>query len=250
MRAYIRVLPDLYQRKALGVCDTADCQREHAPYPANALGAFLGVLCLGETQTPSGRFASAAVLAALLDGPQGVGVPYSVCVPFLVEQGDLVEQSDGSLYIDGWDELQTGDWTVQDRMRRYRQRKSGKPVEPVLSDEEDPAVAYMQIIGRFPRGKAIEWIDDLIRQFGAEATRRAIAHAAERGTDNLLGRASDALRVDARKAELRERAAEQRKVAEGHRARNNVTLLVAYHNNGAHADAPNPECPECGRNAA
>jgi len=247
VRAYIRVLPDLYRRKALGVCDTETCDRPHVPYPPGALGAFLGTLCLAEAQTPSGRFASRKALVALLEGPRDTGFEYGQYVGFLLEQGDLVEQPDGSLYVEGWDELQTGDWTVQDRMRRYRQRKSGKPVEPQYAADADPAVAYMQIIGHFPRGKAIEWIDDLIRQFGADATRRAIAQSAESGTENLLGRASDALRADARRAELREREAEAKKVAAGQASRNRVTLLTSRHNSGGHAEQPDDECPYCNK---
>ncbi len=246
-RTYIKVLPDLYRRKALGLCDTQGCERTHRPYTPAALGAFLGVLCLADEYAPHGRFASRKALVALLEGAEDRGQEYAAEVEFLIEEGDLLPQPDGSLYVDGWTELQEGDYTVAERMRRYRDRKSPKPSKPDIDPDADPAVAYMQIIGHFPRGKAVEWIDDLIGRFGADATRRAICVAAEGGSEGLLGRASDALRMEARLAEQAEKREEAAKVAAGRKARNNVGLLVAYHNNGNHVDNPEPACPECRR---
>lgn len=238
-RSYIKVLPDLYRRKGLGLLG------EHPAYPPTAFAAYLGVLCLAEEQTPRGYFASRKVLAALLEGANGAGDVYAAEVDYLIQEGDLTEQPDGSLYVDGWFELQEGDWTVNERMRRYRDRKNPKPSKPDIDADADPAVAYMQIIGHFPRGKAVEWIDDLIAKFGADATRRAICAAAEGGSEGLLGRASDALRLEARLAEQKERREEEQKVAAGHASRNRTTLLTSRHNGGAHVGAPDPACPYC-----
>lgn len=250
-RAYIRVLPDLYRRKALGICDDEACHREHAPYPPAALGAFLGLLCLAETQTPRGRFSSRKVLEGLLEGADEQGVAYAEQIDFLIKQGDLVIRPDRSLYVEGWNELQEGDWQVAERMRRYRTRKNpdAKPIADI-PETDDPAVAYMHVIGSFPRGKAIEWINDLTQKFGAAATRAEIAKQSEAGTDGLLGRVSDALRMQEHLASKREREEEARKVEEGHKVRNNVTLLTARHNTGMHVEERDPRCPLCQEAAA
>lgn len=209
IRSYLRVLPDLYARKALGVSDG-----KHDAYPPEAVVAYLGCLCLAEAQTPRGRFASRKVLAALLEGPDETGTPYAATVGYLIDNGDLIVQDDGSVYVEGWNELQEGDWKVSDRMRRFRERRNPQPAPADVADDSDPAVAYMQIVGTFPRGKVITWIDDLTRQFGADATLRAICNAATSGTEGLLGRAADALRMEARRAETREKQEEAERLRE------------------------------------
>jgi len=115
-RSYLRVLPELYERRLFG-------SERHRPNSIPQTLAFVGVLCFAEQQSPRGRFKSRAVLEALLAGPKGAGRPLMREVGFLIEQGDLVSQPDGSLYVEGWDELQEGNWQVAERMARYRARK-------------------------------------------------------------------------------------------------------------------------------
>ena len=104
-RSYFRALPDLYERKAFGTST-------HPPYPPAALACFIGVLCFGEQQPERGRFKSRRVLVALLEGPNGDGALVARQIPFLIAQGDLIAGTSGSLYIEGWDELQEGNWQV------------------------------------------------------------------------------------------------------------------------------------------
>jgi hypothetical protein len=127
-RAYIRTDPGLFQRKALGIRD------EHsrpAPYPSDAVVAFLGCLCLAEEQPKRGRFASERILRELLGGPDGQGRRYARQLPFLIEHGDLVRLPSGLLYVDGWDEWQEGDVTVPERMARLRIKKAGRDTPAV-----------------------------------------------------------------------------------------------------------------------
>lgn len=208
IRNYIRVIPDIYARKALGQSDG-----KHPAYPPEAVVAYLGCLCVAEAQHPRGRFRNRKVLEGELEG-NGNGVRYAEWVQYLIDNGDLIVNDDGSVYVEGWDELQEGDWKVADRMRRFRDRRNPRPAPVDVSENDDPAAVYMQYTGSFPRGKAIEWIDDLIRQFGADATRRAICAAGDSGTENLLGRAADALRMAARQAARREKEEEQARLRE------------------------------------
>jgi len=131
-RSYLRMLPDLYERKAFGTV-------KHPPYPPAAVACFVGVLCFGEQQPERGRFKSRRLLAVLLEGPQGVGRGISRQLAFLIEHGDLIERPDGSLYIEGWDELQEGNWQVAERMARYRARQ-GAVTATVTPDVTEPTV--------------------------------------------------------------------------------------------------------------
>lgn len=47
-------------------------------------------------------------------------------IPFLLEKNDLVVVDDDELYVVGWDEWQEGDWKVQERVQRIRNRRRGK----------------------------------------------------------------------------------------------------------------------------
>lgn len=123
-RAYFRTLPDLYERKAFGT-DT------HPPYPAAAVACFIGVLCFAEQQPERGRFKSQRLVKALLEGPRGEGTAIARMIPFLIAQGDLIERPDGSLYVDGWDELQEGDWQAAERVQRHRARNAAVTVATV-----------------------------------------------------------------------------------------------------------------------
>lgn len=102
-RAYVRLDPNLPEHKG--------------SYPDGALAAFVTVLCLAEEQPKRGRFKSERLLRVLLE-KRGRWVPY------LIEHEDLILQKDGSLYVDGWDEWQEGDWKVAERLHRVRTRKT------------------------------------------------------------------------------------------------------------------------------
>ncbi len=129
-RSYLRVLPESFARKAFGVRD-AKGKLTREPYPAAAVAAFYGILCLAEHQPERGRFASLRIVKATLEGPHGEGRSYARQVPYLVEHRDLIVQVDGSVYVDGWDELQEGDIDVPTRMRRYRDRAKPGVTAPV-----------------------------------------------------------------------------------------------------------------------
>lgn len=191
-RAYVRLDPAFYEKKlAKG-------------YPIGAIGAYAGTLCLAEYQPQRGRFRDLDVLRALL------GREASKFVAYLIEHGDIVQQADGRLYVEGWDEWQEGDVTVADRMKRVRNRKSdrnsdrngdrnadsnddrnGSP-EPtvtvpssgsgsgsisgsaVLPDDggamKDAADAYYSITARFPSDTILDWLNRLGRVYGEELT--------------------------------------------------------------------------------
>jgi hypothetical protein len=77
--------------------------------------AMVRAMCAAARQPQRGRFREPAVLE------RAVGrKAYRV----LVERGDVVPAVPGpGVYLEGWDELQEGDMTVAERMRRYRKRK-------------------------------------------------------------------------------------------------------------------------------
>lgn len=104
-RAYLRLDPGAFERKVI-----------QQDYPPATFAAFVGVLCLAESQPERGRFRDERLLRALL-GKLGRQVPD------LISLGDLVVLADGRLYLDGWDEWQEGDVTVRDRVARVRARK-------------------------------------------------------------------------------------------------------------------------------
>lgn len=101
-RAYIRLDPAFDERKE--------------SYPDGPYAAFIAVFCLAESQPDRGRFRSERFLRALL-GKRGRHLAY------LLSHGDLLLLPDGRLYVDGWDEWQEGDCTVQERLGRLRARR-------------------------------------------------------------------------------------------------------------------------------
>jgi hypothetical protein len=106
-------------------------------YSPAQLGAFLKVQLLAGRQTNRGTFRSVAALKAMLP------TAYARHVDFLVDEGDLIVGTDGSVYVDGWNEWQEGDLTVRDRMARLRNRNrnSGVPtgVTPPSHQTEPPS---------------------------------------------------------------------------------------------------------------
>lgn len=96
-------------------------------YTPAQFGAFLKVQLVAGRQTTPGRFRSLKALSGSMPAA------YAKLVPFLIDQGDLVELSDGSVYIDGWDEWQEGDITVRERMARLRNRRRNGGVTTCVS---------------------------------------------------------------------------------------------------------------------
>jgi hypothetical protein len=82
--------------------------------------------------------------------------------------------------------------------------------------EDDAADTYWSLTGKYPAGKALSWIDDLIGQYGSEATTRSLAqaHISDPSTSTLLGRTTDLLRAEARALGRKEREDEQRRLRE------------------------------------
>ena len=101
-RVYLRLDPGFDERKE--------------SYPDGPYAALISVFCLAESQPMRGRFRSAKFLRAIM-GKRGRHLAY------LLEHGDLIEDSSGKLYVDGWDEWQEGDWKVGERLERLRSRR-------------------------------------------------------------------------------------------------------------------------------
>jgi hypothetical protein len=120
----MRADPEMFARKVV-----------HKKYTPAQFATFVAVLCLAEEQPQRGRFRSERLLRLLLDDPiDSVHLGWGKHVAFLIEQGDLVRLSDGSLYMDGWDEWQEGDLTVRDRVARLRARRKGDTVPTVTGN--------------------------------------------------------------------------------------------------------------------
>lgn len=120
MRAYHRVDPLMDERKG--------------HYTPAQLGAFLKVQLLAGRQTARGRFRSVAALRALLPSA------YVKHVAFLLAEGDLDELTDGTVYVDGWDEWQEGDLTVADRMKALRNRRRNSTVTDAVTRPSPSAI--------------------------------------------------------------------------------------------------------------
>jgi hypothetical protein len=103
VRAYVRLDPDFPDHKG--------------SYPDGAFAALVMCFCFGAQQPRPGTFRNRKLLAVLLD-------KRTRWLPYLIEHEDLIEQSDGSLYIEGWSEWQEGNWQVAERMQRVRARKA------------------------------------------------------------------------------------------------------------------------------
>lgn len=108
-RAYLRMLPNIDQHP-------------------DAL-AMVRAMCAAARQPQRGRFREPVVLE------RAVG---RKAYRLLVERGDVVPAVPGpGVYLEGWDELQEGDMTVAERMRRYRKRKRDAKVTHVASPQRN-----------------------------------------------------------------------------------------------------------------
>ena len=119
MRAYLRLDPNLADTKA--------------DYPDGAFRAFIECLTFAEQQPLRGRFRSVKLLRVFLD-------KRARWISYLVDRGDLIERSDGSLYVDGWDEWQEGDWKVHERVARIRNKKRPVPTPPTVTPDTPTTV--------------------------------------------------------------------------------------------------------------
>ena len=206
MRAYHRVDPLMDERKS--------------HYTAAELGAYLKVQLLAGRQTRRGTFRSVAALRGAL--PAG----YVRYLQFLIDEGDLVVRTDGTVYVDGWDEWQEGDLTVRDRMARLRDRKRNDTVTDTVTpsvtstvtlpsptayanaianadvEEQDRARDvvddYYRMTARFPNDTIKGWLERLSNEFGYDATSRKLGaeYLADSSLRTLLGRVENALKSD------------------------------------------------------
>ena len=114
MKAYLRMDPLTDERKA--------------GYTDPQFRAFFRMLCFAARQQPRGRFRNVAQLKGLLG-------THARFVQFLIDEGDLVVNGDGTLYVDGWDHWQEGDLTVGARMAALRnRRRNGAVTHDVTGD--------------------------------------------------------------------------------------------------------------------
>jgi hypothetical protein len=118
-RAYLRLDPALLDHKG--------------DYPDGAGFAFVLTLCLAEQQPKRGIFKSEKLLRVLLERR-------ARWVPYLIEHGDLLRRAGGSLYVDGWDEWQEGDWKVHERVARVRNRRSNGVTPDTVTPATVPTV--------------------------------------------------------------------------------------------------------------
>jgi hypothetical protein len=198
LRAYQRFDPRLFERKVL-----------EQGYPAGAFAALVGAIGAAEAQPERGRFRSERVLRALLES-------YGRWVPYLIAHRDVIVLDDGRLYVDGWDEWQEGDWKVQERVTRIRnRRRTVATVAPVTVESVTPVTVESVSTpserkqehsntpipppsGGSPRANGTN-----PRAIAAEITRRANAAEAERKARRkarhvayLDGRLTEAQRVE------------------------------------------------------
>jgi 5-methylcytosine-specific restriction endonuclease McrA len=149
------------------------------------------------------------------DGPTDIDNLVTACRPCNKKKGGRSPEQAGMM--------------LRDASRDTSQGTDSVTASPVLTSDshsvsdshsaglgDDPADVYWQLTGKYPAGKALSWIDSLGAEFGSPATSRAIAGAftADRNTTDLLSRAQNLLRADARKLSLRDREAEAARLAE------------------------------------
>jgi hypothetical protein len=192
-RAYLRVDPAFYERKL------------EQGYTLPQIAAYVGCLCLADSQTNRGRFRDLPVLKALL----GPGARH---VPFLLERGDLVLELRGRVYVDGWDEWQEGDWQVKERLARVRSKRGRRATPAAVSSDTHLAesgagrsnggatrpdnvyVAFRQLTGQEPDDKERSWLDDLCHDLKRGHVLDAMFADSDPSKRGFLGRVSKQLR--------------------------------------------------------
>jgi hypothetical protein len=127
-RAYLRVDTNYFER----CLERGD--------PPGAVGAYIAILCLAESQPKRGYFRNLAILRALLTPA------FARHVAYLIEHGDLVERGK-RIYVDGWEEWQEGDWKVAERVERIRKRKA-RPATPDVTVDVTPDVTAAVTVSR------------------------------------------------------------------------------------------------------
>ena len=88
--------------------------------------------------------------------------------------------------------------------------------EATAREDADPADAYWSLMGRYPVGKVIAWIDDMAGKYGQDPTTRAMvrAHIQDKNGATLLGRTQDILAAEARALDRKEREDERERLRE------------------------------------
>lgn len=127
------------------------------------LDAFIRLLCAANRQPERGYFKSEAIARMVL----GKSAYHRA-----VNDGDLLAQPDGRLYVDGWTDWQEGDLNVGERMRRLRSRKrddkSNGRVTPIVTT---PDVKTLRRLGVLSSSNEEDsetgvTVDDLNERFG------------------------------------------------------------------------------------
>ena len=136
--------------------------------------------------------------------------------------------------------------TERSPRREEEEEETRQDEQETSQDARDPADSYWSLSGRYPTDRTLAWIDDLTRQYGAEAVIAAMGTANQHGSaQGLLGRVSDELKRNARKLDLKARAAEAQRITENRKASAASQLTISRHNAGQHEDAPDEACPAC-----
>lgn len=102
-RAYIRLDPEFADRKE--------------DYPDGAFASLIALFCAAAVHSRQGTFKSEKLVRVIL-GRRARWLKY------LLEHSDVRRLDDGSLYIDGWEEWQEGNWKVAERMQRVRSKRN------------------------------------------------------------------------------------------------------------------------------
>jgi hypothetical protein len=158
-KAFLRVDPDIDQK-----------------HPDN-LDGFIRLLCAANRQVPRGRFSSRAVMDRLFG---------KAAVDKFAKRKDIRTEPDGSITVVGWHVWQEGDWTVAERMRRYRESKGGisgeetslDPSPTVTTGVTDTVTEIVTVASPASEASRRQGVKASRRQ-GVKASRRQGALASE-----------------------------------------------------------------------
>lgn len=92
------------------------------------INGFVRLMCAAARQPERGRFRNLAQLQAIFGKHR---------TNQMIARSDVAEQPDGRFYVVGWDEWQEGDFTVAERMRRMRKRRSDGRVTAAPSPDRN-----------------------------------------------------------------------------------------------------------------